>query len=258
MNLRIQKNPPSGTIVLSSPENRNALSRKMIQELIEAIEDLHREKSVRTLVLTASGATFCSGVDLKEWHEIYKQSDSMEIWREVASELQDLAEAMLRFPKPIITAVDGPVLGAGLTLLLGADIVVGSSRVHLYANAPRLGLVSGLVAPLATFRMGASLASRLLLSNEPVTAEQAHQWGLIQYLVPSDQIWVKASQIAAQQAETSVEAMQMTKRLINEMIGESLWTHLSSGSAAMATICSTEAAGEGLKAFRENRIPKFP
>jgi enoyl-CoA hydratase/carnithine racemase len=230
----------------------------MIQELTQAIGDFHREKSVRALILASSGSTFCSGVDLKQWGEIHGQQGALEAWQDVASELQELVEVMLRFPKPIIAAVDGKVIGAGLAILLAADLVVGTPRASLYSNAPKLGLVSGIVAPLLTFRLGASFASRVLLANEPLSSEQAHNWGLFQYQASSDQVWVKASQIAAQIAETSADSIQMTKRLLVEMIGESLWTHLISGAAVMATVCSTDGAGEGLKSFKEKRTPKFP
>jgi methylglutaconyl-CoA hydratase len=258
MKVRLQKNPPSGTIILGDSSNHNALSRQMIQDLIQALGDFHREKSVRAVILTSTGSTFCSGVDLKEWSEIHGTDDALEVWQDLATELQELVETMLRFPKPIIAAVDGKVIGAGLAILLAADLVVGTPQASLYSNAPKLGLVSGIVAPLLTFRLGAAIASRLLLANEPLSADQAHGWGLFQYKTTSDLVWVKASQLASQIAETSVESMQMTKRLLNEMIGESLWTHLISGAAVMATVCSTDAAAEGLKSFKEKRTPQFP
>lgn len=258
MKLRVQKNSPCGTLILSSPENKNALSRELVQDLIQAFGDYHREKSVRAVVLSASGATFCSGVDLKEWGKVKESEDPLDAWQDVATELQDLVETMLRFPKPIIAAIDGPVIGAGLALVLASDLVVGTDKTTFYSNAPKLGLVSGLVAPLAHYRIGASIASRLLLANEPITAELAHRWGMIHYLVPSEHVWINGSQLATQIAETAPESIQMTKRLLNEMVGESLWTHLVSGSAVMATVCSSEAAIEGLNAFQEKRTPKFP
>ena len=96
--LRQQKQPPSGTIILNQPGNRNALSREMVVELIQAFSDFHSEKSVRAVILTSSGSVFCSGIDLKQWGAIAKESEPFEQWQDVASELQELVEVMLRFP----------------------------------------------------------------------------------------------------------------------------------------------------------------
>jgi enoyl-CoA hydratase/carnithine racemase len=97
-----------------------------------------------------------------------------------------------------------------------------------------------------------------LLGLDPVTADQAYQWGLVQYLVESEQVWAKSHQLATQIAESSTESIQMTKRLLNEMIGEPIWSHLISGAAVMATVCSTESASEGMRSFVEKRPTKFP
>ena len=87
--IKTVKQNPSGTIALDYPITRNALSREMVVALIEAFSDFHREKSVRAVILTAKGAVFCSGVDLKEWHTIAKENEPFEQWQEVASELQE-------------------------------------------------------------------------------------------------------------------------------------------------------------------------
>ncbi|MFM7928188.1 MAG: enoyl-CoA hydratase/isomerase family protein, partial [Pirellula sp.] len=87
------------------------MSREMVQQMIDALSDFHQDKSVRCVILTAKGTSFCSGVNLKEWQSQSKQRDAIEQWHRIASELRELIEAMLRLPKPIIAAIDGPVLG---------------------------------------------------------------------------------------------------------------------------------------------------
>lgn len=256
--IRLQKSAPSGTILLDAPATHNALSREMIQQLIEAFSDFHRDKSVRAIIVSATGATFCSGVHLKEWHANTQELDALEIWQDVASEIQELIEAMLRLPKPIIAAIDGPTYGLGLGLALASDLVLASNRATFSAASPRLGLVSGAVGPLLTFRCGGSVASRLLLGGEVIDADEARRLHLVHRIVPSDLIWVHANEWSKHIAASATEAIQLTKRLINEMIGESVLMHLSSGAAVMATACSTDAAIEGLSAFVEKRPPKFP
>lgn len=256
--LRQQKSPPSGTIILDTPQNRNALSREMVAKLCEAFSDFHREKSVRAIILASSGTVYCSGADLKEWHETATENDPLPIWQDVSSEIQELVEIMLRFPKPIIAAIDGPVVGLGVALVLASDLVIASDKASFELPAPKHGLVSGIVGPLLTFRCGASAASRLLLGAERMSADEAYRLQLVHYLTTSELIWARGHSMAMEIAKGAAESVQMTKRLLNEMIGESMMMHLTSGAAAMATACSTSAAVEGLAAFKERRPPKFP
>ncbi len=256
--IRLQKVAPSGTILIDAPATQNALSREMIIQLIEAFSDFHREKSVRAVILAGTGATFCSGINLKEWHSTTQEAESLDQWQDVASELQELIELMLRLPKPIIAAVDGPAMGFGLALVLASDLVVATEKASFSAPSAKLGLVSGLVCPLLTFRSGGSIAARLLLGGESIDGNEAKRIGLVHRLVASDLVWASANDWAKRIAEGAAESVQMTKRLINEMIGETVIMHLASGAAVMATACSTEAAIEGLTAFVEKRPPKFP
>lgn len=255
--LRQLKQPPSGTIILDQPSNRNALSRAMVAELIQAFADFHREKSVRAIILTSSGAVFCSGVDLKEWGEIAKQNEPFEQWQEVVSDLQELIEVMLRFPKPIIAAIDGPVYGMGMALALASDLVIASPNCRFELPSPKYGQVSGLVAPLLSFRCGAGVAARMLLGGEQLDVTESLRLGIVHQVVEPDLVWAKANGLATEIAVGAAESIQLSKRLLNEMIGETVLSQLFSGAAIMATACSTEASKEGLLAFAEKRVPKF-
>ncbi len=256
--ISVKVTAPTATIVLDRKSAHNALDAKMIRELSQAFHDLHGEKRVRSVVLTAAGQTFCSGVDLKAWHEtILHDEESLENWQEVAAELQELLEQMMRFPKVLIAAIDGGAIGFGFALVLASDLVVATERAFFSLPAPRYGLVSGHVAPLLYFRYGAAAASRLLLGNERIEGKIAAELGWVHRLVPSDQCWVAANQWANDISNVAPESIQMTKRLLNEMIGESMFDALSSGATALATMCSTEAASEGIAAFVEKRLPKF-
>jgi len=255
--LRQQKQSPSGTIILDCPRNCNALSREMIAELIQAFGDFHREKSVRAIILTSTGPVFCSGVDLMQWSAIAKESEPFDQWQDAVSELQELIEVMLRFPKPIIAAIDGSVYGAGMALALACDLVVASTNSRFALPAASVGLVSGLVAPLLSFRCGAGVASRLLLGAETFDAAESHRVGIVHHLVSSELVWAKANELTTKIATGAAESVQLSKRLLNEMIGESLFSNLISGAAITATACCTDAAKEGLLAFSEKRPPKF-
>jgi methylglutaconyl-CoA hydratase len=164
---------------------------------------------------------------------------------------------MLRFPKPIIAAIDGAVFGMGMALALASDLVVSSSASRFELPAARFGLLSGLVTPLLAFRCGAGVAARLTLGAEIFDAVEAHRVGIVHQIVPADLIWAKAHDMASKISAGAPGSVQLAKRLLNEMVGESLLSQLVSGAASMATANSTEAAKEGLLAFSERRLPKF-
>lgn len=255
--INVKVTEPTGTIVLDRPQQCNALNGEMIQMLQQALSDLHQEKRVRGVILTGAGAHFCSGLDLKELHQNSSSENSLHHWMELSQAQQALVEQMLQFPKPIVAAIDGEVMGIGLALVLASDLVVASHRTTLSVSASRRGLVSGLIAPLACFRCGASLASQLLIGGSKLSASDAKSMGLVHHVVDPHLIWVRAKTWIESIAEGAAESIQLTKRVLNEMVAEQLSSQLASGAAALATSLTTEAAAEGLGAFVEKREPQF-
>lgn len=256
--VQVRKNQHSGSIILQRPDRRNALSRQFITEIQNALNDLHRERSVRAIILTGSGTTFCAGLDLNELLETSKQPDPHPQWHEDVVQFRELLDVMLRFPKPIIAAVNGPAVAAGAGLVLACDVVVAGADATFGFPEPRRGLVAGLYAPLLEFRVGAGLAANLLLTSRTLAAEEARQLGLFHEVVSSDLAWARANEVAEQCALAAPEALALTKRMLNETIGESLSSMLSTGAAASATARTTEAASEGIAAFLEKRHPRWP
>lgn len=248
------------TLVLNRPQVCNALDSALIADLSLALSDVHQEKRVHAVVITGKGDHFCSGVDLKAFAKVAELEpiDAQQAWFEAWRELTELCETILRFPKPIIAAVDGPAIGAGLAIALAADIIVMSDRGALTANAAERGLIGGLTAPLLSFRYGSAIASRMLLTGSPIDSDEAYRLGMCCAVVPSSQIWIAACQWARRCSAAPRESLQATKRMLNESIGESLLTHLTNGAATGATVCNTESAAEGIRAFVEKRIAQWP
>lgn len=257
MTVTVKKNLPSGTIVLNRPDKRNALSRQMMADIGQALDDLHQERMVRAVILTGAGSAFCAGMDLVEMQETSQQPDSLLQWHHDAVQYRELLETMLRFPKPLIAAVNGPVVAGGTGLMLASDIVIAADTAKFALPEPRRGIVAGIVAPLLVFRIGASHAANLLLTARTIDAAEAHRIGLVHEVVKADLLWARAQELAGEIAHSAPEAIQLTKRLLNETIGEHLATLLSAGAADSATARTTEAAREGLAAFLEKREPKW-
>jgi len=256
--IRVKKHVPSGTIILNRPAKRNALSRQMIDDLRQALDDFHQECKVRAVILTGAGNAFCSGADLQEIRDSGRQTDAWTQWHTDAVQYKELIEAMLLYPKPIIAAVNGPAVANGTGLVLAADITVATPEARFGLPEPRRGLVAGLIAPLLAFRIGAGLAANLLLTARLAEADEAHRLGIYHEMTAADTIWARAHQLAEDCAKSAAESLQSTKKMLNETIGEHLNTTLAAGAAASATARTTEVAAEGMAAFLEKREPEWP
>ncbi len=256
--LRLHIHEHTATVILNRPEKRNALNRALLAELQEMFEDLHLEKRVRAVVLTGAGNVFCAGMDLGEMLETSKLPNANELWHGDAAAYRNLVEYMLRFPKPIIAAVNGPAIAGGAGLLLASDIVLAAEGSTFGLPEPLRGIVAGLVAPLLTFRVGGGHAARLLLTAQTVGTAEAFRVGLFHEVVNPDLLWPRATELAGQCAKCAPPALLQTKRMLNETIGEQMLVQLGAGAAASATARTTEEAREGLAAFLEKREPKWP
>ena len=248
------------TLLIDRPEKHGALSPGLLTDLRQAISDVHQEKRVRSVVLTAHGKSFCSGVDMSVLQEIRElpEPNQRQQWFEYWRQLAETCEDMMRLPKPIVAAVDGPALGAGFAIALACDMIVASEKAVFSAGAVRHGLVGGITAALLAFRIHTSLAARMSLTGNAISADEAFAVGLlVQPPVTCDQIWVTACNVANEASVGSPQAVQATKRLINESVGELLLTQISAAAADSATACTTESAGEGIDAFAKKTKPQW-
>ncbi len=255
--ITIRRDGACGTIVLNRPERKNALSREVVRQLSEAFEDFHGERSVRAVILTGSGDSFCAGTDLNQLKETAESKNALELWHQDSRALLELIEKMLRFPKPIIASVNGWVMGSGVSLMLASDIVVGGDRSRLGMPEALRGLNPGVTTPLMSFRIGTAASSKVLYSGLPLAAEDSLRLGLYHEVVEESLVWARCFEIASACAAGARESHQMTKQLLNETIGENLFTQLSIGTANMAAARTTPAAAEGIAAFLEKRDPQW-
>ena len=255
--VEIRVDAPVGTITLARPDDGNALTRSMIEALRQAISDMHMEKRVRAVVLAGAGSSLCVGRDPREHQASDDQPDDLRRWGEQADEYRALLVQMLEFPKPIIASVNGPALGEGAGLVLACDTVVGCEEADFGFLEPRHGLVAGVAAPLLAYRFGSGIASRLLVTAQTIDASEAARIGIYHELAAQRLVWARAAEIGRSCAELAPQAVQLTKRLLYETVGEQLTTQLTSGAAASATALTTEAAREGHRAQIEDRPPNW-
>ncbi len=215
--VKIHVHEHTGTIILNRPEKRNALSRKLLAELAQALDDLHQERRVRAVVLAASGSAFCAGMDLSEMRDTRQTTDALAQWHADAAAYRDLLEMMLRFPKPLIAAVQGPAMAGGAGLMLACDIVVATAEAKFGLLEPKRGLVAGIITPLLAFRIGAGQSAYLLLTAQTIDATEARRLGLFHEIVGQEhQLWPRAQELAGYCAACAPEALLLTKRMLKQ------------------------------------------
>ena len=181
----------------------------------------------------------------------------MREWFADVTALRDLYVALLHFPKPVIAAVNGAALGTGLGLVGACDLTLACPEATFGFPEPQRGLTAGIAIPLLNFRIGAGRAAQLLLQGQPIVAQEAHRLGIIQELVPHDLLWARAHELAAQIAQLAPESIAITKRVLNETVGEHLLTELSAAAAATAAARTTDVSAEGVAAFLQKRPPDW-
>ena len=251
----VRKNIPSGTIVINNPKLANAIPAFGYLQLRQALDDLHQEKSVRAIILTGSGNVFSSGTDLKQLNtELQREAQAS---HQDIQLLNELLLAMLRFPKPIIAALNGPAIGSAAALALGCDFVIAAKQATLQLPEVKLGLAAGSAATMLNFRVGAAIAARYSITGQPISAEIGSQMGLIHDVVEEDLVWARAHQLAVEIESTSSQSIQMTKRLLNESVADQLETQLQVSGAMTAAARTTSHATSGINAFLEKETPEW-
>ncbi len=251
----VRKNIPSGTIIINNPKHANVIPTFGYVQLREALGDLHQEKSIRAVILTGSGDLFSAGTDLRQLNtEIQRESPSSHQDIEL---LNELLLAMLRYPKPIIAALNGPAIGTGAAIALACDFIIAADTAHLQLPEVKRGLASGSAGTMLNFRAGAAIASRFAITGQPMSATEGKQFGLIHDVVEQQLVWARAHQLAGEIAITSSQAVQMTKRIINETLAEQIERQLQVSGAMTAAARSTSHASLGVTAFLNKQTPDF-
>jgi enoyl-CoA hydratase len=216
--LSVQR-PHEGVAVLqlNRPKQLNAINEVMVGELGQTLAALGADGSVNAVVLTGAGRGFCSGIDMRDFGPGIPEASAPAIDRLRFQEtMAALPQAIRDLPQPVIAAVNGPCVGAGLALCLAADIRICSTAATFGNAAIKLGL-SGAEMGMSYFLpriVGTSVAADWMLTGRTVSAEEADRRGLVSELVAPDQLLERAVEIASGIAELTPLGVQLTKRAV--------------------------------------------
>jgi len=211
--------PRPGVVVvrLNRPERLNAINEVMQTELGQALGDLAADPSVHAVVLTGSGRGFCAGIDMRDFGPNVPEATAPALDRMRFQEaMAALPEAVRQLPQPVVAAVNGPCVGAGLALCLAADIRICSAEASFGNAAILLGLSGaemGMSYHLPRI-VGTSVAADWMLTGRTVTATEADRRGLVSELVEPDQLAARALELASLIADLAPLGAQLTKRAL--------------------------------------------
>ncbi|UMB69367.1 enoyl-CoA hydratase/isomerase family protein [Mycobacterium paraterrae] len=211
--------PHDGVVVLHlhRPERLNAINEVMLDELTDTLADLTFDTSVRAIVLTGAGRGFCSGIDVRNFGTGIPEATAPAIDRLRFQEaMAALPQAIRDAPQPVIAAVNGPCVGAGLALCLAADIRICSTAASFGNAAILLGL-SGAEMGMSYFLpriVGTSVAADWMLTGRTVSPEEADRRGLVSEVTAPEELTDRAIEIASAIAELTPLGVQMTKRAL--------------------------------------------
>ena len=244
------------TITLNRPEVRNAFSIEMITLWTQFLAEARADDDVRVIILTGKGEAFCSGGDIRDIAgEVYQSWDMKNfLWEgvhRIALTLEDL-------DKPIIAAVNGAAVGAGMDMAIMCDLRVCSDRARFAEAYITLGLVAGDGGAYFLPRIvGISKALELLLTGDMLSAEEALDLGIVNRVVPHEKLMEEALAMATKIAGKAPLATRMMKRAVYQAQTSTLRSHLDYISSQMSLLSQTEDHMEAAKAFMEKRKPNF-
>ncbi|HEY2429401.1 MAG TPA: enoyl-CoA hydratase [Acidimicrobiales bacterium] len=253
--LLVERDAGIVTVTLNRPEKKNAVTLTSWSELLTVLQEVAERPDDRALVLTGAGGNFCSGADLSDpGMRVGGERPFMEYMRRLADPLLRLH----RLPKPSIAKVDGVAVGIGLSLALGCDLVVASDRARFSEIFPRRGLtVDGGSSWLLPRLVGLHKAKELALLGDIVPAAEAAAIGLVNKVVPADELDKAVDDWAARLAQGPTLALSLTKRLLDNSFATSFDQALEDEARSQHVTFSTHDAREAIGAFVQKRDPSF-
>lgn len=244
------------TLTLNRPDSGNALNQEMGEALLSEALRCDNDDSVRCVVLTGAGKTFCSGGDIGDFRNAGKSIAEMVSGG--ASMLHVALSKLARMRKPLIVLVNGPAGGAGFSLALIGDIVIASSSAYFTAGYSAIGMTpdGGLTWMLPKL-VGLRRAQEIILTNRRVTAEDAASIGLVTRVVDDDMLAEEGKKITAAMTDAATEALASAKSLLLQSFGNGPETQFELEARAIAHASAGSEAREGFAAFMERRKPVF-
>ncbi len=267
--LILEKDGPIATITLNRPDAGNALDFRLMVEIDNALKDVGSDDDIRVVILTGSGRHFCTGVDLNMFTNAEKLIDEEGGETEIAPDSEDniygkgtVVGAVLRIRnmnKPVIAAVNGPVVGAGFSLCLACDMRIASEKAKFSMVFVKRGIVPDTGGSFTLPRIvGFPKACEMILTGDAVNADEADKIGLVNRVVPHDDLMKSARELAEKIAQNPPLAVKRAKSDLYAAVADNdFMVQLKREEESQEILLNTEDFKEATVAFLEKRTPVF-
>ena len=256
--LLIENDGPVRTLRLNRPDVLNAFNTDLLKTLGKAVRDAEKDKTVRCLIITGAGRGFSAGQDLADVADRYKSSGPIEIGAHLRDLYNPVIAKIRSMEKPVIAAVNGVAAGAGCSLALACDIRIAAASAGFIQAFINVGLIPDSGATFILPRLvGLSRALELACTGRKVKADEALQLGLVNQVVPDEQLAETTRQFAAKLASLPPRGIGLTKRAMNASLTHDLETQLDYEAMIQTVAGQTKDHREGVAAFLEKRPARF-
>lgn len=244
-------------IALNRPERMNAWSDGLSRDLLAVLREVAADETVRAVMLTGNGRAFCSGADLKDGADD-AVAGKLDTYTTLTRWYHPIVTTIREMPKPVLTAVNGPAAGAGLSLALAGDLVVAAESAYFMLAFVGIGLVpDGGASLFVPSRVGFARAAEMAMLGERVSAAKAVDWGLINSAWPDAEFAAKADALLARLAAGPTRSYAGSKRELNHWMYDRMAAHLELEASIQGELAASADFVEGVSAFLQKRPPEF-
>ncbi len=255
-NIQFEVSDGLARLTLDRPKAANALDLDLVKELLEAATTCSEDPSIRAVLMTGSGKMFSAGGDLRSFADAGDQ---------VAAHLTQLAETLhaaiaklARMNAPLVVAVNGAAAGAGLSLVCMSDLAIAAESASFTMAYTAAGLTpDGSSTYYLPRAVGERRARELILTNRRLSSGEAMEWGLVQAVVPDDELMAEAEKLATRLSRGPTLAFGAAKRLLIDGANSELEPQMDAETKAIASMTENADGREGIAAFLEKRRPEF-
>lgn len=253
----IERDGPIGRLVLNRPDRLNAFFGRMRDEIADGLEALGTDEAVRVVVVTGRGRAFCAGADV-DYMAGLLEAENYDEANALVEAGRRVVEAVMSMPKPVIAALNGPAAGGGANLALCCDLKLASDRASIGQTFNRIGLHPDWGGTWIVPRLvGAARAAELFLFAEMIPAEDACAMGLLNRVVPHDELERVTTEWAERLVAKPALPMTLAKQALRRTWTSSLGEMLAFEAEAQDRCFRSPDAREGIRAFTEKRSPRF-
>ena len=254
--IRFTRDGDVAIITLDDPQRGNAISLLLAQQLGAAVRQCLTDRSVRAVLLDATGKVFCAGGDLAEFQR--ERGERAVALQALASAFHEAERLLLELNIPLITSIQGAAAGAGLTLALLGDIILASDRAKFVPGFATLGVSADGGSTWVLPRLiGQRRATEWLLTGRVLSAAEAAAWGMVSGVFPAEELAAQARDVARTLASGPTPAFGSIKRLLRQSLQSNFADQTSCEARAIVHHAETANGEEGVSAFLEKRQPRF-